>query len=305
VSSSDEIAWASWQQDLVDEGLLIRSGLDGLYGRSGAFEAVVGGLETVIQRVGRDQDAPVVRFPPVMPRATFEQTDYLRSFPDMTGSVHTFTGNDKDHAALLQALDDGRDWTEALVPAETMLCSAVCHPLYPTISTELQAGGARWNVYGYVFRHEPSIDPARMQCFRQYEYVYVGEPEGATAHRNLWRDRGLELLAGLGLDVHAEVANDPFFGRLGRMLAANQQDEELKFEIVAATSPAQRQTAITSANCHQDHFGQTFGLRTADGDVAHSACVGFGVERITLALLWAHGLHPSGWPAKVREQLWP
>lgn len=301
---SDDTAWASWQQELVTAGLLVRTGLDGLYGRSGTFESVVRGLESAIEHVGHDQHAPVVRFPPVMPRTTFERTDYLRSFPDMTGSIHTFSGSDKDHAGLLQALEAGGDWTASLVPADTMLCSAVCHPLYPTISPTLPEGGARWNVYGYVFRHEPSIDPARMQCFRQYEYVYVGEAEGARAHRDLWRDRGLELLGGLGLEVHAEVANDPFFGRLGRMLAANQQEEELKFEIVASTSPAERRTAITSANCHQDHFGSSFGLHTAAGEVAHSACVGFGVERITLALLWAHGLEPDRWPATVREQLW-
>jgi seryl-tRNA synthetase len=305
VASPDETAWASWQDDLVEAGLLVRTGLDGLYGRSGTFEGVVRGLESAIETLGADQLAPIVRFPPVMPRSVFERTDYLRSFPDMTGSVHTFTGNDSGHAALLGDLEAGRDWTRALVPAETMLCSAVCHPLYPTIDSPVPEGGARWNVYGYVFRHEPSIDPARMQCFRQYEYVYVGEPEGARAHRDRWRDRGLELLGGLGLDVHAEVANDPFFGRLGRMLAANQQEEELKFELIAPTSPAERQTAITSANCHQDHFGASFDLRTADGGIAHSACVGFGVERITLALLWAHGLDPSAWPTKVREQLWP
>jgi seryl-tRNA synthetase len=159
-------------------------------------------------------------------------------------------------------------------------------------------------VYGFVFRHEPSLDPARMQSFRQYEYVFVGEPEGAEAHRDLWLQRGSELLEGLGLDVHAEVANDPFFGRLGRLLAANQQEEELKYEILAPTSPASRLTAITSANCHRDHFGAAFALRTASREVAHSACVGFGVERITLALLWEHGLDPSSWPEKVREQLW-
>jgi seryl-tRNA synthetase len=240
-----------------------------------------------------------------MPRTAFEHTDYLRAFPTMTGSIHAFDGDDKAHARLLKALDSGEDWTPALVPAETMLCSAVCHPLFETVPSPLPEGGARWNVYGFAFRHEPSIDPARMQCFRQYEYVYVGEPEGAQAHRDLWLARALELLGGLGLDVESEVANDPFFGRLGRMMAMSQHDEQLKFEVVAPTSGGSPRTAITSANCHRDHFGEGFGLRTADGEVAHSACVGFGVERITLALLWAHGLDPSRWPASVRSRLWP
>ena len=31
---------------------------------------------------------------------------------------------------------------------------------------------------GWIFRHEPSIDPARMQTFRQREYVYLGDVDG-------------------------------------------------------------------------------------------------------------------------------
>ena len=185
-----------------------------------------------------------------------------------------------------------------------MLCSAACHPLYPNLSGTMSAGAIRVECQGYVFRHEPSLDPARMQSFRQHEFVYVGEPQGAVDHRDLWLARGLELLAGLGLEVEAVVANDPFFGRAGRMLAANQRDTALKYEIVASiTSDAP--TAITSANCHEDHFGAAFAIRSADGEVAHTACIGFGLERIALALISRHGLDPADWPVGVREQLWP
>ena len=48
----------------------------------------------------------------------------------------------------------------------------------------------------------------------------------------------------------------------------------------------------------------TFGIRLADGGVAHTACLGFGEERIVLALLRAHGLDTDDWPADVRERLW-
>ena len=36
-------------------------------------------------------------------------------------------------------------------------------------------------------------------------------------------------------------------------------------------------------------FGELFEIVQADGTRAHTACVGFGLERITLALLRAHG----------------
>jgi hypothetical protein len=46
-----------------------------------------------------------------------------------------------------------------------------------------------------------------------------------------------------------------------------------------------------------------FEVFTADGAVAHSACIGFGMERIVLALFAAHGTDTDRWPARVREVL--
>ena len=64
-------------------------------------------------------------------------------------------------------------------------------------------------------------------------------------------------------------------------------------------------TACCSFNYHQDKFGQAFDIRTADGNVAHTACLGFGLERVTMALFKTHGFDPAAWPAAVRAQLWP
>ncbi len=62
---------------------------------------------------------------------------------------------------------------------------------------------------------------------------------------------------------------------------------------------------MSSSNYHLDHFGAGFSITTAEGETAHSACVGFGVERIALALLYRHGLEPERWPVELREGLWP
>ncbi|HTT87552.1 MAG TPA: hypothetical protein VMF60_09310, partial [Acidimicrobiales bacterium] len=243
---------------------------------------------------------------PVIPRSLLVQTDYLKSFPDLTGSVHTFRGDDKLHARLLALVESGKDWVEVLEPAGVVLRPAACHPVYPLCTDgPLPEGGRRFEVQGWCFRHEPSLDPARMLAFRMHEFVYVGDPEGATAHRDVWLKRGTEMLEGLGLDVEVVVANDPFFGRVGRVLAANQREEALKLEFVTPVSNPESPTAITSVNRHQDHFGQTFGIRSADGAVAHSACFAVGVDRTALALLKTHGLDPGTWPAEVRARLWP
>jgi seryl-tRNA synthetase len=110
-------------------------------------------------------------------------------------------------------------------------------------------------------------------------------------------------MAAVGLDAKAVLANDPFFGRRGRMLSADQRDQSLKFELVVAITSTEKPTACVSLNYHQDHFGHLFGIKTADGVNAHTACIGFGVERIALALFRTHGMTPSAWPASVRGVL--
>ena len=135
-----------------------------------------------------------------------------------------------------------------------------------------------------------------------HEFVYVGDPDGGDAHRDLWVEAGARRCSqSLGLEIEAVVANDPFFGRLGKMLAANQRDEALKLEFVTPICSTERPTAITSANCHHDHFGLTFGIESADGEVAHSACFGFGVDRDHPGPpAHATASTPTGWPAEVR-----
>ncbi|ALI29419.1 Archaeal seryl-tRNA synthetase-like [Mycolicibacterium fortuitum] len=302
-----ESARREFRDELIEAGLLIPMGIDGLYGRGAVFEGIIDGIDYAVRAKGAEvygDRAKVLRFPPVFPREQFEKTDYIASFPDLTGAISTFTGGNAEHRALLADRDAGLPWDGHLNPAGTMLVSAACHPSYATLPSDLPDGGVLMDIYGYCFRHEPAIDPARMQAFRMHEYVLVGTPEQAQAHRDNWVDHGMAVLTGLGLDARPAAANDPFFGRVGKMLAANQREEELKTELlVRLYGDLHEGTAVVSANCHRDHFGQTFSLHTADGGVAHSACVGFGMERIALALVRTHGLDPAAWPVPVQTAM--
>ena len=62
---------------LIAEEILIETGIDGLYGRSGKFEDVLLRFDALISRFGDDQKAEVIRFPPGMNRALFEKSGYL------------------------------------------------------------------------------------------------------------------------------------------------------------------------------------------------------------------------------------
>jgi len=298
-------AQAAFRDELFRVGLLVDTGVAGLYGRAAAYDDLLDAFDSLVTRTIMEPPFTSLRFPPVMARWVFDKTEYVKSFPDLMGSVHTFRGTDRQHAELVRLVESGGDWPGALTASDVVLASAACHPLYPLCTGRLPDGGRRFEVNGYCFRCEPSIDPARMQAFHMHEHVFVGEPDAAQRHRDLGLEKGLELLAGLGLPVESVVANDPFFGRAGTMLAASQRDEALKIEVVTPITSEDAPTAIMSANCARDHFGIPFGIETSQGETAHSACVAFGVDRVVLALLRTHGLDPGDWPSVVRRKLWP
>ncbi|GAA4679817.1 amino acid--[acyl-carrier-protein] ligase [Frondihabitans cladoniiphilus] len=303
-TSALDSARDAFRAEILDTKWLVAAGEPGLYARSGRFEDAVEGVARFVQTRFADLDAARLRFAPVFPRAEFEQTDYIVSFPHLTGAINGFQGTEAEHKQLVNARANGEQWDSWLSPAETMLVPAVCHPLYERLRGTLPEGGQVFDLEGFCFRHEPSRDPMRLQAFRQHELVFVGADEDARTFRNDMAARQLEGLLELGLDAKTVAANDPFFGRTGRFLARNQLADEAKLEIVVPIyGDLDEGTAIASANRHGDHFGATFGIETAEGDAAHSACLGWGLERVVLALVRTHGTDLKTWPTEVLDLL--
>lgn len=292
--------------ELVEHRLLIETSVAGVYGRGADFEDVRERVAALVTRAGASDQPEQLRFPPVMPRHDLETVGYLKSFPHLAGSIFSFSGSESQATEQHERANRHEDWSEFQDMTDLVLTPAACYPVYPAIAARgpLAAGGVTVDAGGaYVFRHEPSGDPARMQMFHQREIVRIAEPETVQAWRDRWRDRAVELLSQIGLHVELDLATDPFFGRSGRMLAASQREQQLKFEILTQIAGPEP-TAVASFNYHQEHFSSAYGIRLADGTEAHTACLGFGLERITIALLRTHGFDPRIWPAEVRDQLW-
>lgn len=291
------------RHELLARRLLIDTGVPGVYGRSQAFERVIDGIDHAFTTASADDGAEVLRFPPIINRKNFEKVEYIKAFPQLMGIIHTFAGNDKQHRELLRKFEAGEDWTRDLTGAEVVLKPAACYPVYPTMTGVLPPGGRIIDVLSYCFRHEPSPDPARMMMFRMHEHIRFAAPDEVKVWRDLWFARSQRVLSAIGLPARAEVANDPFFGRTGKVLAQNQRDAELKFELLVPIHTEEAPTAVVSLNYHQDHFAHLFDIKLADGTYAHTSCIGFGMERIAIALFVHHGFDPKEWPASVRATL--
>jgi seryl-tRNA synthetase len=290
---------------LVEHGLIFPVGVQGAFGRGAVFEEVIEQFNRCVSDLARDDGAQTRLFPPVVNRKVIEKNNYLESFPHLCGSIFSYFGKEAEARQMAQEALRGDEWTSHLAATQLCLSPAICYPLYPTLSGTQPEGGSLYSLLGWAYRHEPSAEPTRLQSFRMREFVRVGKPADVAGWRDMWLQRGLDLLLSLGLDARSDVAADPFFGRGGKMMATNQVQQRLKFEVLVPVISATEPTAVCSFNFHQDHFGSKWDIRTHDGAVANTACLGFGLERIAMALFQAHGFDPGKWPASVRQKLWP
>ena len=294
----------TFYEALVAERLLIPTGVEGIPGRGSVFEDIMQRLDSLITRHVHDDHAEVVHFPPAINRSTFEQVGFLKSFPHLAGSVFSFAGTDAQHRDLVARLETEQPWQDLQTMTDVCLTPSACYPIYPYCRGTLPANGRLFDTWAYCFRHEPSTDPARMQMFRMREHIRLGDEQTVLDWRNTWIARGVAFFHDLGLPVESVTASDPFFGRAGKLMAANQREQGLKFEVVIPINSVESPTAIMSFNYHKEHFSTLFDIRMPDGELAQSACLGFGMERCVLALLKTHGLNPAQWPAPVRARLW-
>src|SRR5580658_4467092 len=280
------------------------SGVDGVYGRTGAYESVIEALAALISR-HRPSGAEVFRFPPVMSRASLEKQGYLQSFPNLVGAVACLEGTEREITKSAAKHENGGSWTEDLKPADLVLAPAACYPIYPIAAERgiVPDDGYIFDVAADCFRHEPSRHVDRFQSFRMREYVRIGTPQQIQEFREPWITRAQGIADAIGLPYTVDVANDPFFGRVGTMMATQQRADALKFELLIPVLSAEKPTACMSFNYHKEHFGEVWGLSNAKGEVLHTGCVAFGMDRLAVALFAIHGAKVAAWPASVREAL--
>jgi len=284
--------------------LFRQSGIDGVYGRTGQYETVVEALAALISR-HREAGTEVYRFPPVVSRALIEKSGYLKSFPHLLGCVSCLTGGEREIGAAVNRFEAGEEWTDALASGDLVLAPAACYPIYPLAAARgrLLPEGLKFDVACDCFRREPSRDIDRLQSFRMREYVVIDTASKVQEFRERWMAKATAIADSLGLSYRVEAASDPFFGRGGVLVSKQQVSQELKFELLVPVRSVEEPTACMSFNYHRDHFGQTWNLRDETGELAHTGCIAFGMDRLAVALFATHGAAIDQWPVPVRAML--
>ncbi len=230
------------------------------------------------------------RHGPLLPVGVLERLGYFEAFPHLATFPSSWEPAEQQAVASGPCLGaDGALSRKPMAGGREALLPAACYPCY------LAHGGTALDSPLYLttsatcFRRESGTAAGRRQsAFTMREHICVGDPGEVGEFLADLRERAHALASDLGLDVEWVPAADPFF-RPRQGGALMQKVMPVKFELVW------RGLALASANLHQDHMGEAFGL-VRGGVPATSGCVAFGLERWLTALVEAHGTNPVDWP---------
>ena len=216
------------------------------------------------------------------------------------GRSSASSASEKQAQELSKHVHAGEPWGDTQAMTDVCLNPAACYPVYPVITGVAAPKGRLVTMTNWVYRHEPSPEPTRMQSFRVREFVRAGDPDDVIAWRNTWLERGLALLTSLGLPATPRwrrIRSSDAGGRCSPR-ARSSRSSNSRWSSPSSRPTDRRRCARSTTT--RTTSSRVFGIRTQSGAYAHTACLGFGLERVVMALFKTHGFDPSDWPDAVR-----
>ncbi len=294
-------------------------GAAGAHHYSGLFLELFLALDLQFRRESLRLDVEEYRFPALIPIAALATSGYLSSFPQHAG----FVCHLPDHS---QAVEDFRSRLKTASGTPASAVDACCALAGPG-SVEQATALAPTVCYHFFHRHAGRrLKPGQFltatglsPCFRREGQATHGLRHlrefnlremmvlGPAAIVRSWRELLLEtqrrLIERCQIRAVVQSASDLFFIDGYEKKRQFPGAVDLKQEVRAWLPEASDGMAIGSVNHHQDFFGHAFNISFESGELAHSACLGVGLDRWCFAVFAQHGLQSDRWPASLRGLL--
>jgi seryl-tRNA synthetase len=284
---------------------------DGLTGLRGQVLALFRFFEREFRELAESFGAEDNHYPVMIPNELLAEMGYFGHFPQHV----TFCCHLPDNLPVLESVAaeskaaggglpqlDGR-----LVPPGHVLTPGVCLPCYCQQRDLVLDPGQirRLTMQNHVFRYEAnSFRPlARAWDFTVRDIVLFGGHDDLVRLRAEVMERVFGFCREMDLDVTLELANDPFFLDASRDKAVYQRMGEVKYELLFNLPQRDEPLAVSSFNLHRDYYTSIYNTRRADGELAESACIGFGLERWLYGFLSQKGMDPAKWPERVTSRM--
>tara|TARA_R110002050_G_scaffold132262_3_gene254235 strand:+ start:1917 stop:3089 length:1173 start_codon:yes stop_codon:yes gene_type:complete len=247
------------------------------------------------------------RYPTLIPTKVVEKCGCVDSFPQLlmfVSSLHNdldYYKKFKDEFKKEQEINSYVfDYVENV---DYCLPPTMCYHTYNQFKDSVFSNEFKKVVTskGKSFRNESRYQKTleRLWDFTIREIVFLGNQEFVAECRKKMMEASFSLMEELGLNGHAEVANDPFFASPDTAFKTfNQRLQALKYEL-RMNLQENHTISIASFNYHEHFFGENFNMKFDSDSHIITGCVGFGLERFMFAFLTQYGLDESNWPIKL------
>ena len=290
---------------LTDQGEIVSFGR-GRYGFGPKILFLMDYFDLQVRQMAAKFEAEPRGFPTLIGADVLDRCRYLKNFPSALNFVLHLR---EDHDVLREFAGSARWDGERLVydprgasSVECLLSPSICFHWYSWLRDSQLPKPQAITAIGKCFRYESSNLQGleRLWDFSMREIVLAGPAHDILTKRDRLVELSSEFLGGLGMAYEITTAVDPFFVESYAVQSAYQQGFELKLELLAPLPYRGKKLAVGSINYHQDFFGRSFAIETSEGP-AHTACLGFGYERLALAFLAQYGPDEQDWPTAVVE----
>lgn len=274
---------------------------EGLYVFGPAFTQLMRALDRLCLDLAWRLGAQEYSVPAYTTWEVLEASNYVRLFPQHLTFAHVLE-HDLDTIERFATAQSREEQRALPRPSPLVMLPAACLHCYNLKRDQRVDEPVLMTVVGHCSRYEARrmTTPGRLWNFHLREIVYLGSLSGTVEFRRRMVEELSAIARELGLPCRLESATDPFFTSARAGLAFYQNASDLKYELVGALPGGDRTLALASLNYHQQHFSQSFNLRDAAGELIHTACVGFGLERWAYWLLSHLGDEERDWPEILR-----
>jgi seryl-tRNA synthetase len=246
----------------------------------GQLQQLQQNLDGMFNNWAMETGAVEYKFPVFIEARELNRIDYFQSFPHLV----TFAACPPNIDSELQALaerpftTDGAINLTATAPISQVLTPATCYHFYVQFQGQTIAEPKYVTACAQCFRRESQYIPLQRQWnFYMREIVCLGTKDQVQQYLASFTTKLARFFEDLELPVAFAAATDPFFNPRKNPKYLMQKLDPVKTELLFNES-----LSVGSINFHHNHFGEAFGIATADGGSAYSGCVAFGLER------WMH-----------------
>lgn len=263
--------------------------------------------DVVIRRFARPFKTQEECYPNVIPLESLGKAHHFSSFPE---HLHFLTHLRQDLSVLDSFASRARDEGSTVRP-ESSEVSAIQLVQNPSTCYHCYAARAHSDIGAdtaitaltkcHRFEAANHADFGRMLEFSLREVIFLGSPDYV---RNT-REETLEKMEQLAKDwqLYGELisSNDPFFTSDYQTKAEHQRRLAMKFEYRAAIPGSSKGLAVMSSNLHGPTFSKAFDIKQQRRPI-NTGCLGFGLERLALAILAQHGRDANDWPEILAQE---